>query len=66
MSALDKQEIEYEMLHERDDRGSNLIEAYAICLALAYVAVFLRFLSRRKSRNALWADDWMVVVALVR
>ena len=65
MSALDKQEIEYEMLHERDDRGSNLIEAYAICLALAYVAVGLRFLSRRKSRNALWADDWMVVVALV-
>ncbi len=66
MSALSKQEIEYEMMHATDNRAPSLITAYAVCLSLAYVAVALRFISRRKSRLALMADDWMLVVGLVR
>ncbi|CAD6581203.1 MAG: hypothetical protein ASARMPRED_000444 [Alectoria sarmentosa] len=65
MSALSNQEIEYELAHASDNRGPTLIAAYAVCLSLAYVAVTLRFISRRKSRNALMADDWMSVVGLL-
>ncbi|CAF9919147.1 MAG: hypothetical protein ALECFALPRED_000982 [Alectoria fallacina] len=65
MSALSSQEIEYELAHASDNRGPTLIAAYAVCLSLAYVAVTLRFISRRKSRNALMADDWMSVVGLL-
>lgn len=54
------------MAHADEDRGPTLIGAYAACLSLAYVAVILRFISRRKSRNALLSDDWMCVAALVR
>lgn len=66
MSALSRQEIEYEMSHASDNRGSSLVAAYAVCLSLAYVATILRFISRRKSRLAYMADDWMLVVGLVR
>lgn len=65
MSTLSKQEIEYELAHASDNRGPSLITAYAICLSLAYLAVILRLISRRKSRNAFLADDWMVVAGLV-
>ena len=65
MSLLSTQEIEYELAHASDNRGPSLIAAYTTCLSLAYIAVFLRFLSRRTSRNALKADDWMLVVGLV-
>ena len=66
MSLLSKQEIEYEIAHANDDRGPSLIAAYAVCLSLAYVAVCLRFLARRKSHNKLLADDWMLVAGLVK
>lgn len=66
MSDFSKQEIGYELAHATDDRRPSLIAAYAVCLSLAYVAVTLRFISRRKSKNALMADDWMLVVGLVR
>jgi len=66
MSALSEQEIGYELVHAGDKRTPSLITAYVVCLSLAYIAVTLRFVSRRKSKNALMADDWMLVVALVR
>lgn len=65
MSTLSKQEIEYEMLHASDNRGPNLIAAYAVCLSLAYVAVILRFISRRTAKIAWKADDWVLVAGLV-
>lgn len=65
MATLSKQEIEYELAHASDDEGPSLIAAYTVCLSLAYIAVALRFISRWKSRNAVLADDWMLVVGLV-
>ena len=65
MSLLSNQEIEYELAHAIDNRGPSLIAAYATCLSLAYIAVILRFESRRTSKNALKADDWMLIVGLV-
>ena len=66
MSVLPPQEIEYELVHASDNRGPTLIAAYATCLSLAYIAVLLRFISRRKSQNPLMADEWMLVAGLVR
>ena len=64
--SLPKQEIEYEMAHASDNRGPTLNAAYGVCISIAIIAVILRFISRRTSKNALRADDWMVVVGLVR
>jgi hypothetical protein len=36
-----------------------------ICIALASVAVILRFYARRLSKARLWFDDYMMIVALV-
>ena len=65
MSTLSNEEIQYELAHASDNRAPNLVAAYVTCLALSYIAVVLRFISRRQSRNAFLADDWMLVVGLV-
>ena len=65
MSTLPPEEIQYEMEHASDNKQPNLYAAYITCLILSYIFVLLRFIARRKSRNPLLADDWMVVIGLV-
>ena len=52
-------------VHEMADKGPILLAATVVVYALAGVAVFLRFLSRRLSRVGYWWDDWLALVALV-
>ncbi len=59
-------EVAIELQNINDDRGAELIAADAVNLALACIAVILRFLSRRTSKAAIQADDWTIVAALVR
>lgn len=59
-------EIKYEYEHLQDNRGQEMVVAYVINIALAYVAVILRLASRRLSKAALQADDYTVIFALVR
>jgi len=65
-SPLPPAEIEYELAHINQNRGPDMIVSSVICIALASVAVFLRFFARRLSRTQLWFDDYMMVLALVR
>lgn len=43
-----------------------MLALYIICMILAYVAVALRFYSRRLSNSKIYDTDYMIIVALVR
>lgn len=62
--SLPTSAISYQEQHIHDNKKPDLIAASAICLSAAYIAVALRFVSRRRARNALGADDYAVVLAL--
>ena len=56
---------DYQLLHIHDSRVPEIIVAMAVCLPAAYIAISLRFLSRRVGKVPLKADDWWLVVGLV-
>lgn len=56
---------DYQLLHIKDSRVPNLVISMAMCLPAAYIAVVLRFVSRRVGTVPLKADDWWLVVGLV-
>ena len=62
--SLPASAIQYQEQHIADNKKPNLIAASVICLSAAYVAVVLRFISRRVARNILEADDYTIVVGL--
>lgn len=49
-----------------DYRGHELLGFYVFAITLAYLAVMMRFVSQRIARLKIGADDYLVVVALVR
>jgi len=59
-------EAQYQKDHIDDTRVTSLIVANVVCLALAFVFVGLRFLSRWMKRIKCEADDWLIVAGLVR
>lgn len=62
--SLPTSAISYQEQHIHENKKPDLIAASAICLSAAYIAVALRFLSRRRARNSLQADDYFVFLAL--
>ena len=66
MSQISPQQLQYQKAHIRDDLRSLLLVACAVCWPVACVTVLLRLLARRLTRLPLQADDYMIVVALVR
>ena len=59
-------EIKEQEMHITDDMAPNIIAASAVCFAIACVAVALRFRARRLAMIKYEADDWLIVVGLVR
>ncbi len=55
----------YEQQHRTDDRSAPLIAANVVCVTLAFVAVWMRFISRRMAKIKYKADDWLSISALV-
>ena len=66
MTTLPPEELQYQEEHKDDNRGPGILVSLAIMLAVAYIAVGLRFLSRRMIHARSSYDDWMMVVGLVR
>ncbi|CAD6569435.1 MAG: hypothetical protein ASARMPREDX12_002446 [Alectoria sarmentosa] len=58
-------QVQYMEAHIGDDKKASLNVASAICLVAAYVAVAMRFLSRRLIRAEYKADDWFIIAGLV-
>ena len=59
-------QIQYMQAHIADNKQPDLIAATTICITLAYLAVAARFGARWRVRMSLMADDWWILVALVR
>ncbi|KAI9876590.1 MAG: hypothetical protein M1830_006168 [Pleopsidium flavum] len=66
MAELPASEIQYQQAHISDDRTTSIIVSNVICFVAACVAVSLRLISRRLSVVSMQADDYMILVALVR
>lgn len=65
MVQLTEEEILYQLTHAYEDRRKDIIYSHSICIALAAVAVFLRFLSRYLGRIRLGADDWTILAGFI-
>lgn len=57
--------IRYQEAHLGDSRVPEIVTSIVICLPLAFMAVALRFLSRRIGKIPIKADDWWIVIGLV-
>jgi hypothetical protein len=66
MSTLSPEEIQYQMSHQNEDRAADIVVSISVMLAVAYVSVLLRVVARRMGGAQLKADDWMIMVGLVR
>ena len=55
----------FEQQHITDDRSANLIAANVVCVTLGFIAVCMRFISRRMAKIAYKADDWLSISGLV-
>lgn len=66
MALPTPKEIQYQEEHIHDDRSGNIVTSHAICITIAVIAVLLRLISRRMIKASIQADDWMIIVALVR
>lgn len=58
--------IAYQKEHLRDSRKAEIIAPIAVFLAIAYVAVFFRYKSRRVAHLKLGPDDLCIGIGLVR
>lgn len=65
MTILSRQGVQYQENHKNEDKGSGIIISLAIMLTMAYIAVGLRFTSRRMIQAKLSYDDWVIVIGLV-
>lgn len=54
-----------QLAHVHESRAKDINVSHFVCLAIAVVAIALRFLSRRMSKTPIKMDDWMIVAALV-
>lgn len=65
MGALIAEDIKYQQDHRGQNRTADIVAANVVMLAAAYVAVALRFISRRIIHAKLQADDGMIMLGLV-
>ena len=65
MAALSPEEIQYMQKHIEDDQRANLYACVACCAILPFIAVFLRFLARRRIHAPIKADDYLILLTLV-
>ena len=57
--------IEYQKEHIQDSRVTMIMASVIAWFIIPYVAVALRFTSRRISRTVLKWDDWCILLSLV-
>lgn len=57
---------EYQLAHANQSRTGQLIDSTAALSALATVLVLARFIIRLYTKVGLKADDWTILIALVR
>lgn len=64
--SLTPDQLAHQFANVHDNVQPNIYAACGICLLSAYLAVTLRFVSRRLKHAPLGGDDYTIIVALVR
>ena len=59
------EELAYMKAHINETLEPNLIISTAICMAAAYIAVALRFVSRSIGNVSFGKDDLFIIIAIV-
>ena len=63
--SLPPGEAKYQLAHINDSKRAAIATAYIICVPIIFLAVVLRFVSRRIGRTKYGADDWIMLMGLV-
>lgn len=61
--SLSPGEIQYQKDHASDTAVARLVAVFVICFVISYVAISLRFVSRRLNRTKLGTDDWLMLLS---
>lgn len=64
--SISPAEAAYQLAHANQSRTGQLINSTAALSALATVLVLARFIIRIHTKVGLKADDWTILIALVR
>lgn len=64
--SISPAEAAYQLAHANQSRTGQLIDSTAALSALAIVLVLARFIIRLYTKVGLKADDWTILIALVR
>lgn len=65
-ASIPPAQLKYYEKHASDNVKPNLIATAVLGLVIACIAVLLRFVARWKQRASFKADDWLILLALVR
>ena len=65
MVLLSPSDIQYQRAHASEDKSKGVVVGCVICTVVSYIAVLLRFVSRRLSKTAIKSDDAMMILTLV-
>lgn len=60
------EELQHEILHIHDDQGPVVTGVTCMLLVLCFIATSARFLARWVARAPFAADDYLILIALVR
>ena len=66
MAETQANHVQYQKEHISDNETPTIVGVYILGYILALTAVGLRLFSRKVSNLPYLADDWVIVVALVR
>lgn len=64
-NRLPPEEAQYQLAHINDSKRAAIAPAYIISVPIIFLAVIMRFVSRRIGRTKYGADDWIMLVGLV-
>lgn len=64
-NSLPPAEAQYQLAHINDNKKRSIAAAYIVCVPIIFLAVIMRFVSRRIGRTSYGADDWIMVLGLV-
>ncbi|KAF2261281.1 hypothetical protein CC78DRAFT_419158, partial [Lojkania enalia] len=65
MAAPTPADIAYMMEHMGEDRRPNYIVANSVCIGVAIIAVFLRYISRFLAGTKYGLDDYTILISLI-
>lgn len=63
---MDPASVEYQHAHAYENKTPSFIASVSVVVTLATIGVALRLLARRLTTAKLGADDYVIILALVR